>query len=349
MDNLDALSLEELSQKLEGLEKDNEQLRRENQLFESYIKRKQEMESRNDDYGGYGKKRSGKRGNQRENCELTPDQKYDIANQELETLKSNIEEGREKSEELLERLKAILEGTDLNIAEIRKEAFDFGRFLSSSENGRTGKYDADKLTKYMEDKFRQKEALMDKLQLKNISLKNQIMKAESQIKHKEEMGDDLKFIDFHQLQIENKKHVKDIDERNQKLLALKLTTGKTVQKLNQLKQRLNAELEQEKIKEDNIVDMKKKLEQTKVDIIKAQKEAKRYNDEYRNLQAQKNRSKDMPGVESYVNQKKQVAELKKAVKNWKRKIEIAKIAAKEHEKIIKRNHSSQMMGEEIDE
>ena len=44
---------------------------------------------------------------------LTPDQKYDIASAELETLKSNIEEGRDKSETLLERLKAILEGTDL--------------------------------------------------------------------------------------------------------------------------------------------------------------------------------------------------------------------------------------------
>ena len=64
----------------------------------------------------------------------------------------------------------------------------------------------------MEDKFRQKEALIAKLQLKNVSLKSQIMKADQQIKHKEEMGDDLKFIDFHQLQIENKKHVKDIDE-----------------------------------------------------------------------------------------------------------------------------------------
>ena len=78
-------------------------------------------------------------------------------------MKSNIEEGREKSETLLERLKAILEGTDLSIAEIRKEAFDFGRFLSAAENGRTGKYDAEKLMKYMEDKFKGKDALIDKL------------------------------------------------------------------------------------------------------------------------------------------------------------------------------------------
>jgi hypothetical protein len=170
---------------------------------------------------------------------LTAEHKYEIANKELETLKDNIEEGREKSELLLERLKAILEGTDLSIAEIRKEAFDFGRFLSAAENGRTGKYDAEKLMKYMDDKFKAKEALIDKLNLKNVSLKTQILKAETQIRHKEEMGDDLKFIDFHQLQIENKKHVKDIEERNKKLLSLKLNSGKTVQTLNGLKKKLS--------------------------------------------------------------------------------------------------------------
>ncbi len=47
-----------------------------------------------------------------------------------------------------------MEGTDVNIHEIRKEAFDFGRFLNPAESGRTGKYDAEKLEKYMSDKFR---------------------------------------------------------------------------------------------------------------------------------------------------------------------------------------------------
>lgn len=39
------------------------------------------------------------------------------------------------------------------------------------------------------------------------------------------MGDDLKFIDFHQLQIENKKYVKEIDQKNADLLDLKIATG----------------------------------------------------------------------------------------------------------------------------
>jgi Domain of unknown function (DUF4201) len=172
----------------------------------------------------------------------------------------------------LERLKAILEGTDLTIAEIRKEAFDFGRFLSAAENGRTGKYDAEKLVKYMEDKERGKDALIGKLTLKNTSLKAQIMKAETQIKHKEEMGDDLKFIDFHQLQIENKKHVKDIDERNKKLLSLKLNSGKTVQTLNGLKKRLNdaIKLQDSIANDENMKTAKSK--RTVLDIDKARKE-----------------------------------------------------------------------------
>ena len=87
----------------------------------------------------------------------------------------------------------------MSIAEIRKEAFDFGRFLSQAENGRTGKYDAEKLMKFMDEKFKQKVANIDKYSLKNVSLKNQIVKAEAKIKQKDEAGDDLKFIDFHQL------------------------------------------------------------------------------------------------------------------------------------------------------
>ena len=173
------MKIEELSQKLEAIEKDNEQIRRENQLFESYILRKSKDDKRQDDDYENEQKQRKKKKQPEKTLRLTAEQKYEIANTELETLKANIEEGREKSETLLERLKAILEGTDLSIAEIRKEAFDFGRFLSAAENGRTGKYDAEKLMKYMEDKFKSKDALIDKLQLKNVSLKTQILKAET--------------------------------------------------------------------------------------------------------------------------------------------------------------------------
>lgn len=71
--------------------------------------------------------------------------------------------------------------------------------------------------------------LIDKYKAKRMTLESQIWKTNQQIAKKEEMGEDLKFIDFHQLQIENKKYVKEIDEKNQKLLSLKIATGKISQ------------------------------------------------------------------------------------------------------------------------
>jgi len=56
---------------------------------------------------------------------LTCDEKYEIANLEAEALKKNIDEGRMKSDGILETLRAILEETDMAITEIRKDAFEF--------------------------------------------------------------------------------------------------------------------------------------------------------------------------------------------------------------------------------
>ena len=90
------------------------------------------------------------------------------------------------------------------------------------------------------------------------------------------MGDDLKFIDFHQLQIENKKHVKDIDERNKKLISLKTDSAKTVQTLNTLKKKLTEAIREElmisseiKIKMQKMEKTKKAIKKTKDDIQKA--------------------------------------------------------------------------------
>lgn len=308
-------------------------------MFQSYILRRTKQDHKEiDDTEDIQKKKTKKKGSQADAPKkLNPEQKYEIANKELETLKFNIEEGREKSETLLERLKAILEGTDLSIAEIRKEAFDFGRFLSAAENGRTGKYDAEKLIKYMEDKFKAKEALIDKLQLKNVSLKTQILKADTQIKHKEEMGDELKFIDFHQLQIENKKHVKDIDERNKKLLALKLNSGKTVQTLNGLKKKLQDALKEQSRIESEMEIKIQKQKKTVTDITKTKQVIQKVVLNNKQQQGLMESMRNMADPFKFVEQKNTNRELDNCIKNWERKIEIAEVAAKRARQVIRQN------------
>jgi len=249
-------------------------------------------------------------------AKLSAEHKYHIANNELDELKKNIEEGREKSETLLERLKAILEGTDLSIAEIRKEAFDFGRFLSAAENGRTGKYDAEKLMKYQDDKFKTKLALIDKLSLKNVSLKNQIVKAEASIRQKNEAGDDLKFIDFHQLQIENKKSIREIEQRNSQLMQYKLNATRVMQTLQSLKTQLHDASREEKFNADEMKSMEQKKIKNEKTIGDTQKEISKLLADTRMRREEQQEQTDMPDPFKFVEQKIKAAELEKVRSNW---------------------------------
>lgn len=73
------------------------------------------------------------------------------------------------------------------------------------------------------------------------------------------MGDDLKFIDFHQLQIENKKYVKEIDEKNSKLMFLKQSTGKISSSLIEERQKLNQETQDRSRLEAEIAEKTKNI------------------------------------------------------------------------------------------
>ena len=46
---------------------------------------------------------------------------------------------------------------------------------------------------------------------------------EGQLRQKDDMGDALHYIDFHQLQIENKQYVTRIEERNDELLKVRMS------------------------------------------------------------------------------------------------------------------------------
>merc|ERR1712086_1073387 len=147
-----------------------------------------------------------------------------------EEVQKEVEETKRSSERLIDTLRAVLEETDIRIAELKKDAYEFKRdIVVGAEHFRTGKTMAEKVIRYMEDKLRQKDSIIEKLRLKNATLKSQAQKVDAQLRQKEEMGDVLHYIDFHQLQIENKQYVAKIEERNQELLKLKMTTGSTVQ------------------------------------------------------------------------------------------------------------------------
>jgi hypothetical protein len=81
----------------------------------------------------------------------------------------------------------------------------------------------------MEDRLRNSDTLIEKLKLKNRSLKAQREKLKQRVQQKEAMSDMLHVVDFDQLKIENQQYLERIEEKNAELLQVKVTTGRTVQ------------------------------------------------------------------------------------------------------------------------
>lgn len=266
------------------------------------------------------------------------EQKLEIATCELEEAQKEIEESKKGSERLIDTLRAVLEEADVRIAELKKDAYEFKRdIVVGAENFRTGKTMAEKVVRYMEEKLRQKDALMEKLRLKNANLKVQGQKIDAQVRTKEEMGDVLHYIDFHQLQIENKQYVAKIEERNDELLRLKMTTGNTVQSLNHLKRKLRELMDQSswltnelKVKNDNNNKVKVEIDSGRKNIIKERKSLQKMNSTVPVPEG--NNEDSMPKILDYVAQKANMYELQKEVADLERKLEIAENAEKQRKR-----------------
>lgn len=261
---------------------------------------------------------------------LTSEQKYEISNVIYEETLQEIESSKKSNEKNIDTLRTLLEENDIRINELKHDAYEFKRdVVVGAENTLTGKIMAERIIRYYDEKFKKSDAYIEKLRLKNSVLKSQINKIENQLTQKEESGDVLHYIDFHQLQIENKNYLMKIDERNSELTLLKISTGKTVQTLNDYKKRLHDKLAEEKWFRNEIVQKKNQLDKFQGESHRVRKETVteiKTHDRLRILVEEKH--DEMPIVEDYIMQKKEMYELQSVLKNWKKKVEIIEIASK---------------------
>merc|ERR1719231_588434 len=265
---------------------------RENELFESHLQRTDpKLLDEDDEAAGKGRKKPQKRSQQM----LTAEQKYDIAVQEMEEVREEILQTKQNAEQLMDTLRARMEECDVRIAEIKKDAYEFKRdIVTGAENFRTGKIVAEKAVRYMEDKLRAKPAVAEKLRLKNATLKQQYTKVEASLQQKEDMGEVLHVIDFDQLKIENQQYLEKIEDRNNELLRLKLTTGNTVQVLNTLKHKLhNLTAESEWLKRETST-RKESLAKISEEITRVEQEKEQAARLDRKLRREENTESNMP-------------------------------------------------------
>ena len=266
-------------------------------------------------------------------AKLTVEQKMEIATREIDHLQVSLESLKTEGEQCIQEIKIALEDADQRIVEAKKDVYEFKRdVVGGAENPRTGKIVAEKLLKFIDDKIKSKEVAIMKTRVKNISMKTQIKKLEQQLNEKGEVGGVLSAIDFDQLKIENQQYLERIEERNNELLRLKLTTGKTVQALNTLKRKLDALVKQSKRLQSEIEERSKQLKEFDFEIRRVEKEKNNALSQYKVL-IQEQEDAELPEVMDYLRVKADISELEKKVSDWNRKLEIASMKSKSSKRL----------------
>eukprot|EP00656_Telonema_subtile_P028690 TRINITY_DN3128_c0_g1_i5.p1 TRINITY_DN3128_c0_g1~~TRINITY_DN3128_c0_g1_i5.p1 ORF type:complete len:325 (+),score=122.20 TRINITY_DN3128_c0_g1_i5:240-1214(+) len=308
-----------LGEEVDAYNAENDRFDRENAMLEYFLKKHRTEKPADVEIG----------------VELTSAELHEAASQVMEDLAEDMETTKASTQKIVEEMKALMELNDALVSERKKEVFEFSRdAVVGAENPRAGgKRMAEKVLIHFEKKLTQKEAQIKKLDSKNLSLQQAIRKMEQQLKNKEQMGEVLNVIDFDQLKIENKQFLEKIEERNNELITLKLTTGNTVQVLNTLKKRLHKLTSESEWLQSEIVQRRDLLIKVEDDIARVIDEANSL--QRSNQRAQRDQqTSDMPHVIEYVKQKLELDTLTKNVHNWDQKLRIAQGELRRQKRVL---------------
>lgn len=243
----------------------------EQQIFQHYFDREYALEKRNPNFEKFFNTNLNKVNTLHLTSKphhLDLSQKYDVVRTELQVANSKWEQFEKHKDEKTDELLATNQEIILNIKDIKMEVYEINRKIENqAEAHKNGKINAEIFHRFFDEKFKKLSNLKDKLKEQNENLKKQITKARKKIEKKDK-SNDLEFIDFHQLQIENKKYVKEVDEKNKLLLKLKMTIGKITQDKNRTKEKLNKEIKDLSSVNKNIGDKKTQIRKIETMINK---------------------------------------------------------------------------------
>jgi hypothetical protein len=136
-------------------------------------------------------------------------------------------------------LQTRLDDKEYKAEEIAASLRQFKReILTKAENSRTGKGVSHRLVKQFELAESKKDEDLEKVRLRNISLKTTLRKLEKMLRSREQLAEGLHMIDFEQLKIENQTWNEKIEERNEELAKLKRKKTSTVQVLTHIREKI---------------------------------------------------------------------------------------------------------------
>mmetsp|Transcript_60883 Transcript_60883/g.73168 ORF Transcript_60883/g.73168 Transcript_60883/m.73168 type:complete len:351 (-) Transcript_60883:293-1345(-) len=278
--------------------------------------------------------------------------KLKIVQEMIDGIKKKHQNKKISQEKLVNALTTVIEETDERIVDLRKDAFDFKKeVVVNGEDPKTGQTISEKIIRYYEVKERKRATLVEKLRFNNSSLAAQIRKKEESLNQKEG-GTSFHYIDFHQLEIENKKYRIQAEETKSKLITEKISFASKKLHLEKMETKIKElsgetskrhfEIEKfsdhcQKTKDAGNalrLDISKERKRTKNNKLMKEKILSEHNNAKKQVeQKQQGGSVDdepgIPCVENYMKQQAILYHLRDTVKSWERKVEIAEISVKQ--------------------
>lgn len=252
-------------------------------------------------------------------------QKNEVVKAELENANIKWDKFEKKKDSLTDELLAKNQEIIQNIKDIKMEVYDLNRKIDiQSDNPKSGKILADVFYKFFESKFTKNRNLINKLIQQNETLEKQIKKEEEKLKDKDK-SQELKFIDFYQLQIENKKYMKEVDEKNKMLLKLKMTIGKIGQDKNKYKNQLDDKIKDLDTTKDKTKRQIKEFEKIEGVLYTQQQKENDIANKTKSLGTKQNQLRKKISIEDHIKEKNIESELFKILKNLEKKLNIEEI------------------------
>uniref|UniRef100_A0A8V0ZLD3 Cilia- and flagella-associated protein 263 n=1 Tax=Gallus gallus TaxID=9031 RepID=A0A8V0ZLD3_CHICK len=255
---------------------------------------------------------------------LTVEQKCELAEREMLDVKSDIQKMEEDSVKTLHDLEAVIQEADAWWADVKKVVSDFEEDIVRTISNKKGSITAsEKLLRYLEEKNHQRDLMRQKLRLESNLLRSYKKKLQQQLRQKEHVGEVFHEVHAELLQVKKAQCEEEIDEKNKELQQLKLALEK-IQVINFWKKKLHNAMETSTVLMKDISQRKEMLEKIEINTTLVKEQQAKEESLIGWLQKQLS-DYSTPPVMSYMQTVMAVADLEKSIKAWERRVAIAEV------------------------
>ncbi|KAJ9579640.1 hypothetical protein L9F63_004719, partial [Diploptera punctata] len=270
--------------------------------------------------------------------------KDDIVSREMDELKVAMDKLNVQSARQRFNLKAKVEEMQDTVAECLETQTSLEQ-VEQAIDIITGRIPAEKFIRHLEEWLKRADLMMEKLRLRTLTMRSMNTRAQQLLEEKEELGQNLTYIDFEKMQIDNRQLVEKTSQKNKHVLQLKKMAGQcnllvTVQKKKMQEQMTEfAELQQELTDlENSSKDFDAEADTVEAEAAHAEDKFTALKDYITNYTA--------PEVLDYIKQIVEVNELQQAVKVWSRRKKIQQTALAACKKVLRNLKQGNAMADE---